>query len=278
MSTEITLQVSDQVVRHARHVAARTQQRIEDVLAIWLEQIITDVPIAELSDDEVLALTELQLTAEQQAVLSHLLEQNREETLDVQGRRQLDDLMHLYEQGLLRKAQALREAVQRGLREPLQPWALRTLPQLDVNVSEKRPATDVVIAAVSNDMSWEHWKSSTLSHGPKVGVRTSRTFGCLAVFVTVIKDLKLRESTHTRMQLWGCLTRGLIYGMSIFAGVQTVHTLLALPISAGQQWQHWDSTMISPWKYAETGFWLAGTHLRDDIFATLPIFPCQTFM
>ena len=121
MSTEITLQVSDQVVRHARHVAARTQQRIEDVLAIWLEQIITDVPIAELSDDEVLALTELQLTAEQQAVLSHLLEQNREETLDVQGRRQLDDLMHLYEQGLLRKAQALREAVQRGLREPLQP-------------------------------------------------------------------------------------------------------------------------------------------------------------
>ena len=28
--------------------------------------------------------------------------------------------LHLYEQGLLRKSQALREAVQRGLREPLQ--------------------------------------------------------------------------------------------------------------------------------------------------------------
>ena len=36
-------------------------------------------------------------------------------------RRRLDELMHVYEQGLLRKAQALRVAVQRGLREPLQP-------------------------------------------------------------------------------------------------------------------------------------------------------------
>jgi hypothetical protein len=121
MSTQITLEVSDQVLRQARHVAAQTQQRIEDVLAAWLERISTDLPVEDLPDEAVVALTVLQLTPEQQATLSRLLAQNREEQLNAEDRRQLDTLMRLYEQGLLRKAQALRVAVQRGLREPLQP-------------------------------------------------------------------------------------------------------------------------------------------------------------
>jgi dsDNA-binding SOS-regulon protein len=79
------------------------------------------MPVDSLSDQEVLALTELQLTDEQQAVLSDLLAKNQDKTLDAGGRRQLDALMRIYERGLLRKAQALRVAVQRGLREPLQP-------------------------------------------------------------------------------------------------------------------------------------------------------------
>jgi hypothetical protein len=121
MSEQITLQVSDRVVNQAAHVAAQSRRRIEEVLVEWLEQVITELPVEALSDEEVLALTELQLTAEQQATLSDLLAQNRENTLDTEGRRQLDELMRIYEHGLLRKAQALRVAVQRGLREPLQP-------------------------------------------------------------------------------------------------------------------------------------------------------------
>lgn len=120
MSEQITIKVSDQVVRHAAQVAAQTQRRVEDVLAAWLESVIAEMPVEELSDEEVLALTELQLTNEQQATLSDLLEQRRESTIDMEGQRQLDELMRLYEHGLLRKAQALRVAVQRGLREPLQ--------------------------------------------------------------------------------------------------------------------------------------------------------------
>ncbi len=121
MSEPITLQVSDQVVSQAARVAARSQRRIEEVLAEWLERAITELPVEALSDEEVLALTELQFTAEQQSPLSALLAQNQEGTLDSEGRRQLDELMRAYEHGLLRKAQALRIAVQRGLREPLQP-------------------------------------------------------------------------------------------------------------------------------------------------------------
>jgi hypothetical protein len=39
--------------------------------------------------------------------------------LDDDEKRRLDELMRVYERGLLRKAQALRAAVRRGLREPL---------------------------------------------------------------------------------------------------------------------------------------------------------------
>lgn len=121
MSEQITIQVSDRVMRSATHLAAQNQRRIEEVLADWLEQVLTEMPVEAMPNEEVLALTELQLTMEQQATLSNLMAQNREDTLDVEGRRQLDELMGVYEHGLLRKAQALRVAVQRGLREPLQP-------------------------------------------------------------------------------------------------------------------------------------------------------------
>ena len=62
----------------------------------------------------------MRLTDEQDAGLSELLERNREGTLDADGQRELDEMMRLYEHGLLRKSQALKVAVQRGLRAPLQ--------------------------------------------------------------------------------------------------------------------------------------------------------------
>jgi len=68
----------------------------------------------------VLGLTELQLSDEQQSALSELLDRNRENSLDEQDRRHLDELMRVYEHGFLRKSQGLRVAVQRGLLEPLQ--------------------------------------------------------------------------------------------------------------------------------------------------------------
>ncbi len=118
---QITVRVSDRVVRSAAHVAAQSQRRIEDVLADWLDRVVTELPVNELPDQEVLALAESQLAPEQQATLSELLVQNREGTLNAEGQRRLDEMMRIYEHGLLRKAQALRVAVQRGLREPLQP-------------------------------------------------------------------------------------------------------------------------------------------------------------
>jgi predicted phage gp36 major capsid-like protein len=90
------------------------------VLAEWLKSVVNDLPVEALPDAEVLALTELQLSAEQQSALSEMLAKNRENELDAEERRKLDELMRAYEHGLLRKSQALREAVQRRLRDPLE--------------------------------------------------------------------------------------------------------------------------------------------------------------
>jgi len=120
MYEQITLQVPNRVVRQAAYKALQNRQPVEEILNEWLERAITEMPVEELPDEEVLALVMLQLTPNQQAKLSDLLVRNREDQLDAEGRRELDELMRLYEHGLLRKAQALRVAVKRGLREPLQ--------------------------------------------------------------------------------------------------------------------------------------------------------------
>lgn len=76
---------------------------------------------ADLSDAEVLAAAEATLPAEQDKRLSALLARQQAGVLtDAEGA-ELAALMQLYQTGLLHKAQALREAVRRGLREPLQP-------------------------------------------------------------------------------------------------------------------------------------------------------------
>ena len=73
----------------------------------------------ELSEAEVLALSESQLPRPEQEELSELLWRQREERLSAADRPRFDELMDVYRRGLLRKAEALRVAVRRGLRPPL---------------------------------------------------------------------------------------------------------------------------------------------------------------
>lgn len=89
--------------------------RIEDLL----KSPMSEMPVETMSDEEVLALARSQFSDDQQSALNDLLDQNREDKLGTDGKRKLDELMRLYERGLLRKSQALRVAVQRGLIEPL---------------------------------------------------------------------------------------------------------------------------------------------------------------
>lgn len=97
----------------------RSHRRMEDVLLEWLDRAATEVPVEMLSDAQVFALSEQQMSEKQQRDLGDLLERQREGRLDQSARRQLADLMDVYRRGLIRKAQALKVAVDRGLLPPL---------------------------------------------------------------------------------------------------------------------------------------------------------------
>ena len=119
MSAVVTLELPDSLVQSARAVAAQRNRRVEDVLVEWLDQAASEVPVELLPDDQVLLLGSLELSKADQTRLSDLLARQREGSLADADRPALDALMGTYRRGLVRKAQALKVAVERGLRPPL---------------------------------------------------------------------------------------------------------------------------------------------------------------
>jgi hypothetical protein len=115
----VTLELPEHVVRSARAVAASTQRSVEDVLVDWIDQAAAEVPVEVLSDEEILSLCDMQMAHEDQEELSRLLARNRDGQLVDTDRTRLDALMQTYRRGLVRKAQAWKIAVARGLRAAL---------------------------------------------------------------------------------------------------------------------------------------------------------------
>jgi predicted transcriptional regulator len=129
MSTCVTVTLPEDVYRSAERLAQLTNRDVADVLADALTLSLPSlspsaVPVRaveQLSDTEVLELTELQMEPEQDRRLSALLQRQQAGELSDAERPELLALMQYYQEALLRKAQALQEAVRRGLREPLNP-------------------------------------------------------------------------------------------------------------------------------------------------------------
>lgn len=120
MNQEVTIKVSEQVWQRASILAKQKHRKIEKVIEELLEETVSETRVEDLSNEEVLALTELQLTPTQQKTFSRLLKKNRENLLTAKEKFQLNELMRIYENGLLRKSKALRVAVERGLMSPLE--------------------------------------------------------------------------------------------------------------------------------------------------------------
>ena len=129
MSAQITLTLPDDVLRRAELLARRTHRPVADVLAEALELSLNPLatsadneePMAAWSDAKVLAAADAQMSGAEDARLSELLDRQQAGLLTDAERGETAALMERYQDGLLRKAQAIREAVRRGLREPLQP-------------------------------------------------------------------------------------------------------------------------------------------------------------
>jgi hypothetical protein len=140
MNKPITLNLPENVYNRAEELAQLIGRNLNDVLieAISLSLSSTS-PINEsdcaprtgeanrhfsesvksLSDSEVIAMSELQMESEQDLRLSQLLSKQQAGTLTEAERPELWTLMQVYQTLLVKKAVALREAVSRGLREPL---------------------------------------------------------------------------------------------------------------------------------------------------------------
>ena len=119
MGTVVTLELPRDLAERAQQIAEQTRRSVEEVLLDWLGRGATDAPVELLTNEQVLALRDLQMSADEQAELNDLLERQREGDLDTGGRDRLDYLMKTYRRGMILKAQAIKVAVERGLQPPL---------------------------------------------------------------------------------------------------------------------------------------------------------------
>ena len=120
---EVTLQLPDKVYRQAQRWASITNQKLDVALTEALEVALTsvhaepgrDVAVASLTDADVLALTRVQLPAESGRRLTQLSAAHAEGALSPDEQQELMALAGLYQRFWLRQAEALAEAVRRGL-------------------------------------------------------------------------------------------------------------------------------------------------------------------
>ncbi len=126
MSTQVTLTLPDGILASAEILAQRSGRSVADVLSETLELSLRPLddpairqPMESLSDEELLAATASRLPEAHDQRLSELLNRQQAATLTPAEQTELTALMLTYQVGLLRKAQALDEAVRRGLREPI---------------------------------------------------------------------------------------------------------------------------------------------------------------
>ena len=116
MSEKLIVELPDELLQQVRSVARQTQRSVDEVLADCVRRAGGEPVLELLGDEELLAACDSSLDESLQESLSDLLERNQEGTLDPVERQRLDDLMRTYRTGLVRKAQAIKLAVDRGLR------------------------------------------------------------------------------------------------------------------------------------------------------------------
>jgi hypothetical protein len=92
---------------------------LEDAVVDWIGWTVANPPLELLSDARLLDLCDAGLDAAQQEELSELLAGMREGRLSESEQSRLEQLMAVYRRGLVLKARALKEAVDRGLRPRL---------------------------------------------------------------------------------------------------------------------------------------------------------------
>jgi hypothetical protein len=124
MAEQVILNLPDRLAKQVHEIAALTQRKLKNVLIEWLDSYacaigdrgsLDEIVIVDLSDEQILKLCDLQMSEPEQIQMSLLLEKQRESILQQGELEQLDGLLQVYRRGMVRKAEALKVAVERGL-------------------------------------------------------------------------------------------------------------------------------------------------------------------
>ena len=127
MATQVTITLPDEIYQRAERFALLANRDVDSVIADTIGSSLSSMrlhfdslePIENLSDAQVLALSKLQMDSQQDSRLSQLLEKQRERQLIVNEPQELETLMQIYREALLRKTAALVETVKRGIQQSI---------------------------------------------------------------------------------------------------------------------------------------------------------------
>ena len=125
MSEQITITLPDRIAKRINEWAVFSQQDVTEMVTTAIDVGLPELsgtkvtPIIDLTDAELLELTEAKLDESTGKRMNNLLAKQREGQLNDAERKELLSLMQQYHELWVRQAQALSEAVRRGLRPPL---------------------------------------------------------------------------------------------------------------------------------------------------------------
>jgi predicted DNA-binding protein len=118
---EISVKLPNNLYQDVSHLAKTKKKSVATIIknavrkAVIEEAETLERPLADCSDEEVLALANMKMPNEQAKRQSELLYKNQDGTLTPLERNELEALLYVYQIGNLRKAQGIAEAVLRGL-------------------------------------------------------------------------------------------------------------------------------------------------------------------
>jgi hypothetical protein len=124
MNANVTVTLPNELFLKAEAWAQQSGRPIEDFLSETIEASLTPFvdsisSLCRWSDQEVLDTVNLELLSTDDRQLSALLQRQSKGALSLPDEEELHQLMTKYQQALLLKSAAIREAVKRGLRPPL---------------------------------------------------------------------------------------------------------------------------------------------------------------
>lgn len=118
---DISVKLPDGLYENVSHLARAKKKSVAEFIKNAVKKAVAEDienverPLADCSDEEVLALANMKMSEAENSRMSELLDRQREKLITPLERNELDALFRVYQVGNLRKSQGISEAVRRGL-------------------------------------------------------------------------------------------------------------------------------------------------------------------